>query len=431
MAHKVAIDIASRRPLFRHEVSQARQADWLGSVLLAGSLRLWVIAALSLSLGIFIFAFLCLAHYTRRETVSGVLVPDTGLMNVVAVAPGTLISVHVHVGQRVKANDVLLEISSDRDSASLGSAGGRVAAELERQRAGLESDLANQRHLANDRFAAINDRIRSLREQSTDIDAQIAMQQHLVKSNADLLQKIRPLAIPGYISATQIQQQETTLLEAQSRLRDLMRQRTALGQDLNAAVSERTQLPMQSLAKRNETERGLADVAQAIARNEVDRGVVLRAAHDGVVSALLSHPGQPVAAGQTLLTILPDGASLIARLLVPSRDIGFVEKQHRVVLRYQAFPYQKFGLQYGHVIEVSRSALTPSEVGTVADLKTDEPMYAVQVALDRQAIDVSGHEESLMPGMALDADILMERRRLVEWVFEPVFGAARRAGGKA
>lgn len=431
MAHKVAVDATALRPFFRHEVSQARRADWLGEVLLVAPMRRWIIAAISLSLGTFIICFLFLAHYTRRGTVSGMLVPDTGLMNVVAVAPGTLVGMRVHVGQRVKANDVLLEISSDRDSASLGSAGGRVAAELERQRAGLESDLANQRQLSADRLVAIDDRLRSLRAQSADIDAQIVMQQRLVKSNADLLEKIRPLATPGYISGTQLQQQETTLLDAQSRLRDLMRQRSALGQDIDAAASERAQLPMQSLAARNETERSLADVGQAIARNEADRGVVLRAPHDGVVSALLSHPGQPVTAGQTLLTILPDGASLVARLLVPSRDIGFIETKHRVVLRYQAFPYQKFGLQYGQVAEVSRSALSPSEVGAIADLKTDEPMYAVQVRLDRQAIVVAGHDEGLLPGMALDADILMERRRLVEWVFEPLFGAARRAGGKA
>ncbi|WP_213947485.1 HlyD family efflux transporter periplasmic adaptor subunit [Luteibacter sp. dw_328] len=429
MIHKAAGDLDSRRPLFRLEVSRARREDWLGTVLLVAPVRRWVVAALSVALGTSVLAFLFFAHYTRRETVSGVLIPDAGLMNVVAVAPGTLVSLRVHSGQRVKAGDILLEISSDRDSASLGSAGDRLAAELQRQRAGLESDLANQRHLVADRVAAIDDRLRSLRSQSSDLDAQIVVQQRLVKSGDELLEKIRPLAGRGYVSAVQIQQQEASVLEAQSRYRELTRQRSALGQDINAATSERAQLPMQDLTDRNDTERRLADVAQAMTRNEVDRGVVLRAPHDGVISALLGRPGQPVLAGQTMLTILPDGAALVARLLVPSRAIGFVETKHRVVLRYQAFPYQKFGLQYGRVIEVSRSALSPSEVSTMADLKTDEPMYTVQVGLDRQAIAVNGHDEMVRPGMAVDADILMERRRLAEWVFEPLFGAVRRAGG--
>ncbi len=431
MVDKVSYSATSPRPLFRCEVSQARSADWLGSVLLVAPLRRWLIATLSLALGISIFAFLCFAHYTRRETVSGMLVPDTGLLNIVAVAPGTVVNMRVRVGQRAKANEVLLEISSDRDSASIGSSGNLVAAELERQRAGLESDLVNQRQLTADRLAAIDDRLSSLRQQSADLDAQITLQQHLIKSESDLVEKFRPLLAQGYVSPVEIQQQKATLLGSQSRFHELMQQRAALVQEANAVSSERTQLPMKSLTERNETESHLADVAQAIARNETERGVVLRAPHDGVVSALLSRPGQPVAAGQTLLTILPDNASLVARLLVPSRDIGFVEAGHRVVLRYQAFPYQKFGLQYGHVIEVSRNALSPSEVNAIADLKTDEPMYAVQVALDRQAISVNGHDEGLMPGMAFDADILMERRRLVEWVFEPLFGAAHRAGDRA
>lgn len=429
MIRKATGDPDSSRPLFRLEVSRARRDDWLGTVLLVAPVRRWVVAALSVALGTSVLAFLFLAHYTRRETVSGVLIPDAGLMNVVAVAPGTLVSVRVRSGQRIKAGDILLEISSDRDSASLGSSGSRLAAELQRQRAGLESDLANQRQLVADRVAAIDDRLRSLRAQSSDLDAQIVVQLRLVKSGNDLLERIRPLAGRGYVSAVQIQQQEASVLEAQSRFRDLTRQRTALAQDINAATSERTQVPLQDLTDRNDTERRLADVAQAMTRNEVDRGVVLRAPHDGVVSALLGRPGQPVMAGQTLLTILPDGATLVARLLVPSRAIGFVETKHRVVLRYQAFPYQKFGLQYGRVVEVSRSALSPSEVGTMADLKTDEPMYTVQVGLDRQTIAVDGHDEAVRPGMAVDADILLERRRLAEWVFEPLFGALRRTSG--
>jgi membrane fusion protein len=426
MIHKAADNAGTRGSLFRNEVSRARREDWLGTVLLVAPVRRWIVAALSVVLGISVFAFLFLAHYTRRETVSGMLIPDAGLMNVVAVTPGTLMGLRVHGGQRVKAGDVLLEISSDRNSASLGSSGERLAAELERQRKGLQSDLANQRELEADRLAAIEDRLRSLHVQSEDLDAQIVLQQRLVKSGNDLLEKLRPLTGRGYVSAVQIQQQEATVLEAQSRFRELARQRSALGQEISAATSERVQLPMHGLTERNDTERRLADVAQAITRNETDRGVVLRAPHDGVVSALLGQPGQPVSAGQTLLTILPDGASLVARLLVPSRAIGFIETKHRVVLRYQAFPYQKFGLQYGRVIEVSRSALSPSEVNAIADLKTDEPMYTVQVGLDRQAITVNGHDEFVRPGMAVDADILMERRRLVEWVFEPLFGAARR-----
>ena len=97
---------------------------------------------------------------------------------------------------------------------------------------------------------------------------------------------------------------------------------------------------------------------------------------------------------------------------------GFVEPGDRVMLRYQAYPYQKFGHQHGRVERISRSALGPGELGNA---QAAEPYYRVTVALARQAVVAYGREEPLRPGMLLDADILGERRRLVEWLLEPLY----------
>jgi len=123
-----------------------------------------------------------------------------------------------------------------------------------------------------------------------------------------------------------------------------------------------------------------------------------------------------------------------AQLLVPSRAIGFIEPGSRVVMRYQAFAYQKFGQQYGHVTDISRSALSPADVATLIGERpqTAQPMYRVQVALDSQHVLAYGKPEPVRPGMALEADILIDRRRLIEWVFEPLYGMAHHlAGGSA
>jgi membrane fusion protein len=138
-----------------------------------------------------------------------------------------------------------------------------------------------------------------------------------------------------------------------------------------------------------------------------------------------------VSAGQSLLSILPAGSALQAQLLVPSRAIGFIDPGSRVVLRYEAFPYQKFGQQYGRVTDVSRSALNSSEVATLIGQQSQQPLYRVQVKLDKQFVLAYGHKEPVKPGMALQADILMDRRSLLEWVFEPLYGMAHHLMGGA
>ena len=420
--------------LFRQEVIEAKRGEWLGSIIVATPLSRWALTTLALILAAAIMLFLLLGHYTRRETVTGQLVPNRGVLTVAAPGMGTVTRLLVRGGQHVEAGDALLELSSKQDSTALGDTHTLVAQQLDIQRARLRSDLANQNQLATQQADALRAKVVLLQAQLKQIDGQLALQQQQVSSNQQLLARIKPLGVKGYVSAVQIQQQTTAVLNAQAQYKQLRRQQLEARQQLDSADQQLAQLPLDEATKRNDTERQLAALTQSIAQNEQQRAIVLHAPRAGVVSTVLLKPGQMVSAGQPLLSILPAGSLMQAQLLVPSRAIGFIEPGSRVVMRYQAFAYQKFGQQYGHVTDISRSALSPADVATLIGERpqTAQPMYRVQVALDSQHVLAYGKPEPVRPGMALEADILIDRRRLIEWVFEPLYGMAHHlAGGSA
>lgn len=420
--------------LFRQEVIEAKRGEWLGSIIVATPLSRWALTTLALILAAAIMLFLLLGHYTRRETVTGQLVPNRGVLTVAAPGVGTVTRLLVRGGQHVEAGDALLELSSKQDSTALGDTHTLVAQQLDIQRARLRSDLANQNQLATQQADALRAKVVLLQAQLKQIDGQLALQQQQVSSNQQLLARIKPLGVKGYVSAVQIQQQTTAVLNAQAQYKQLRRQQLEARQQLDSADQQLAQLPLDEATKRNDTERQLAALTQSIAQNEQQRAIVLHAPRAGVVSTVLLKPGQMVSAGQPLLSILPAGSLMQAQLLVPSRAIGFIEPGSRVVMRYQAFAYQKFGQQYGHVTDISRSALSPADVATLIGERpqTVQPMYRVQVALDSQHVLAYGKPEPVRPGMALEADILIDRRRLIEWVFEPLYGMAHHlAGGSA
>lgn len=419
--------------LFRQEVIDAKRGEWLGSIIVAAPLSRWMLTALALALAAGILLFLLLGHYTRRETVTGQLVPSAGLLNIAAPSVGTITRLHVHDGQAVKAGDVLLELSSEQDSATLGDTHALVAQQLDAQRARLQADLLNQQQLSIQQVQGWRAKSTLLRAQLAQIVGQLTIQQQQVTSNQQLLARITPLAAKGYVSAVQIQQQQGAVFDAQAQYKALVRQQLDTRQQLDAAQQQLAQLPLDDASKRNDTERQLSSITQSMAQNEMQRAVLMRAPRAGVVSTVLLKEGQMVSAGQSLLSILPAGSTLQAQLLVPSRAIGFVEPGSRVVLRYQAFPYQKFGQKYGRVTDISRSALSPADIVALVGKQPEQPdsLYRVQVALDSQHILAYGKEEPMKPGMALDADILMDRRRLIEWVFEPLYGMAHHLTGPA
>ena len=158
---------------------------------------------------------------------------------------------------------------------------------------------------------------------------------------------------------------------------------------------------------------------------EADGELLLRAPVTGLVANRLVEAGQAVQPGQPILSLLPKGSELRAQLLVPSSAIGFVKSGDRVLLRYQAYPYQKFGAHEGTVIRISRSALA----GNQKEGSTTQSLYRVLVSLDQQGVLAYGKMEPLRPGMQLEADIMGERRKLYEWLLEPLYSVSGRLKG--
>lgn len=415
--------------LFRREASPEDQHSGLGETLLAGPPSRWLWLCLILLLTTAMGLFLVLGQYTRRETVTGQLVPASGLINITALSPGTVARLHVEDGQSIQADEVLMEISSDQDTVRLGATRASIDEQLAEKEGRYRADLVSQDSVARHQREALVARESLIRRQLDQVGEQVALQAEEVEGSQALLERIEPLGKGGYISAFEIQRQQAVVRAARSRKAELQRQGLELQQQLAAAQESLAKLPLEDATRRNEIVRELADVAQSQAQNDLQRGTLFRARQGGVVAALLVKTGQMVSAGQPMITILPGDAKLQAQLLIPSRAIGFIAPGNRVILRYEAFPYQKFGQQYGRVSIVSRSALTPAEHSALTGRlpPADQgPLYRVDVELDRQYVSAYAIKESIRPGMALQADVLIERRRLIEWLFEPLFGIQRR-----
>ena len=415
--------------LFRPQALEAQRRAALGHIQVNTPLAHWAISGFVIAFIGALLVFLCLGHYTRRATVAGSLVPSAGLLTLSAASVGRVMRVDVHEGQHVARGQVLAEFDNPLDSAALGNTQAFITAQLQRERTGLRQDLSTQQALAASQAQTLRASIASLRAQVTQIRGQLVLQRQEATSMQQLLTRITPLARKGDISDFDLQQQQANALNAQLQVKVLRRQLLTTQQQLAQSEQQWVQIPLNLAAQQTATHDKLAEIEQALANNEAQRAWVLRAPRAGVVSTLLLKPGQTVTAGQSLLAVLPAGSTLEAQLLVPSQAIGFVRSGQRVVLRYQAFPYQKFGLHEGIVTQVSRSALSPQEVSGLMGQQVTVPLYRVMVRLGQQTVNAYGKPVGLLPGMALHADILLDRRRLIDWVLEPLYGFGRRFMG--
>ncbi|MEX1828483.1 HlyD family secretion protein [Luteibacter sp. CQ10] len=361
-------------------------------------------------------------HYTRREQAAGWLVPIGGLANVVAPAQASIVNILVADGSHVHAGDALLILSSERESLEHGGMYAEASLQLADKRASLIADARIQPDEAQRKKALFREKIALLEGQAEAIRQQLALEKGPSETARDLYAQWKISANKGFISKAQLAQQGDVVLQHESKERSLQQQGLALDQHIAEARSELAGIDMETERSIRDIKRRISDIDSSLSSNAAARQTVLRAPNDGLISTVLVHAGQSVSEHQLLLTLLPGKAILQAELWLPSRAIGFLEAGAQVRLRYEAYPYQKFGIQTGRVATIARSAVPAPDINRQNGQEFKEARYRVLVTLDRQTIVTYGHDEPLKPGMAIDADITLDRRRLIEWMFEPFLG---------
>jgi len=400
--------------LFRREAVEARREEWLGSVRLVSLKMGWPVAITGAALTLFLVLFLLFGEYTRSEHVRGQLLPSSGLLPIMAATTGIVTQKHVGEGEFVEKEQVLVEISSERASRTVGKVGAAVALELDNQRVRLMDELDGLDEIAARQQTQLQRRLDFLRRQLLLSDTQLGLRQRQMTSAQALLDRVAPVGDSGQLTALQLQQYKSQALEAEIQFESAQLQRVTVEQDIAEIEAKLVELPTQTEKRRRELEQSMAEINQAIARNEGERSIVIRAPRAGMISGLNIAEGQSVSAGQILLAIIPEASELQAQLWVPASAIGRVAPGGRVAMRYDSFPYQQFGLQYGRIIQIAQRAMKPEEIRSSTGLELDQPAYRVSVALDRQQIQLDGRAYKLRSNMTLEAALLLDNNRLIE-----------------
>jgi membrane fusion protein len=406
-------------PLFRRQVVDARKVDWLGGVELATTRYGAAIASCAGLLLAGLTSLLLFGSYARIERVHGSLVPSAGLLVLSAPASGVVTHCFVSEGQLVEEGQVIARIDTVVDSAGAGDTQERVDEDLRRQQESLRSELAANEALAGERQKELAARARAASEQLALLGAQKDIKRRQAVGAHALLERLQALRDKGIVGSIEWNQREAAVAEAQAQVNAVALAEVEARRALATAQYDAHAWPASNAAERGVIERKLSDIASAIARNEAERAVLLRAPKSGTIAALTVVDGAKVAGGARIASLIPTGSHLQAELWVPSRAVAFVSNGLNVRLRYAAYPYQTFGIQRGRVVDVSRTALPAAEVPRNAGA-IDEPMFRVIAALDADHLEAGGRRFDLRTDMMFDADLVLERQRLADWIASPL-----------
>jgi len=413
--------------LFRAEVLETRHREWLGSVQLTRPVSLRALTLVVSVAAVAVAVFLVVGEYTRKARVSGYLVPDRGVIRLAAPQSATIVESRAREGATVHKGDVLFVLGVGQATTS-GDTQEAIRSTLVARERSLQGAARRQADLEQARVSAIDRQLEAMQHELASMAGETALQAERLRLAQQSLEELEALHRQNFVSSAQIQRKSEEVLGIKAQIQAVERQRAAHAREMAALQAQRREIPLQAQAAQGEIDRDLAALAQQTAENAARGRIVVQAPQDGVLTGVLAEAGQSIPAAAALATLVPSDTHLEAQLFAPSSAIGFVRPDQPVLLRYDAFPYQKFGHQSGRVVRVSPSPLPSSELAALPFLHgtAQEPLYRITVALERQAVPAYGKAQPLAPGMQLEADVLLDRRRLIEWIFEPVLGMAGR-----
>jgi membrane fusion protein len=404
--------------LFRQEAIDAQREKLLGEVSLARPVPLAAFTGVALLFAALLVSFSVWGEYSRRERVDGFLALDAGAARLLAPGAGTITEILAREGEEVQAGQPLIRLSYERGTVSGATSGELVQREINERIIGLEREQLQVRTLGAQQSEILRRKIEDLQRELAQFEIEIKAQQSRLASARNEYQRAEDLFRDKFYSESKLIEFRNNVLDQQVKLEGLRRQRAGVERELSATRAELPTVDMKVQTQIDQVKRQISELQQGSVQEDAKRENVIRAPITGVLTNIAANRGEAVADEAPLAVVVPKGSGLHAQLLVPTRAIGFVQRGQGVVLRYDAFPFQRFGQYGGKVERVSETVWSPGE--KVGPMTVREPVYRVDVRLDSQYVATGDQKLSLRPGMAVNADILQEKRKVWEWVFEPI-----------
>ncbi|AFY49422.1 multidrug resistance efflux pump [Nostoc sp. PCC 7524] len=236
-----------------------------------------------------------------------------------------------------------------------------------------------------------------LQTQSEMAQAQLRLQEEMSRYHATISQiradiQQAKLRLQEQLNSYQsiVQAGKLAVLKSQEQLKDLQTQLATLQSEINQTKSQIASFQLQ--------------LQQRVVRSPID----------GTIFELpIDKPGPVVEAGQLVAQIAPNNTPLILKAQMPSQHSGFLQVGMPVKIKFDAYPFQDYGVLQGRVSWISPdSKIQTTNQGSVET-------YEMDITIDNPYIQAGNKRIPLTPGQTASAEVIIRQRRVIDFILDP------------
>ena len=390
-----------------------------GDLIIVQPTSMYLFSFFLVSIFIILFLFLFLADYEKKEHVSGILVPDKGVTKIYAPINGIVSEISVSQGEQIKKGQQLFKVQIERNTSTEKSVTKELSLALDQQKESLQERLLVEEKWLESETRKRESNLQSMEEEARQLEILKALELDILKLESDNYKNIESLYQSKLGSQTELNRAHKSFLLQKQKIQNINLRLSNTQSTISNIKHELASIKVQFERQEIEITQLIADINIQKTRTDAETVSIVKAPIDGHISSVNIKPSQQLTIYRPALSIIPSNLKLEANLFVPPKAIGFLEKGQEVKIRYDAFPYQQFGVHSGTVTKIAKTVMLPRELETVQT--EPEAVYKVTVKLDKQHITAYGSVVPLKSDMTITADIILTNRSLIEWLLDPIY----------
>jgi membrane fusion protein len=400
------------KDLFREEAIQSRRGRLIGETMIKSPLMSLPLTLALVAIVVSALGLTFVIPFSREYQAVGWIVPRAGLIEVQSPASGTVAAILVAEGGTVRAGERILVVATGAQLRRGGSVEDALIGTSRETASLLDARETTLSTAHRSSMASSDARLASLRRDRSQLAELLKLKREAALVKAAQLARYVQLLERGFGSGIEQQRRETELLFAKQEIIEAEVRLSTFDREIEELRGRLTQERSDYSIALNELQQQRRGVSSDVLQADARRGASIIAPASGRISRLAVRPGQPVAAGTTLLSIVPPGP-LEVQLLAPAQVSGLPEPGARARILVEAFPFRRYGALSGYVKTVARSTALPDQASETVGVKV--PYFVIVVALDSHQRGLISQVD-VRPGMVVSGRIELERQSLLKWL---------------
>lgn len=404
--------------LFRRQVVNHKKNKLVGEVILSQPPSLIMFGFFCIFLFVSLVFFVCNYSYPNYVSATGEI-EIRGVIELRMPQSGIIDELYVSEGENVKKFQKLLNISK----AEVLSNGLSSFEAIKKEYFKKKEIIINNSDLSKKNFEAEQNKYKL---KIKHIDSEIKLVNEIYKKQINKKEKLKNqlykfkfLEKDTFVSNTEVENKEFNIVDIEIIEAELKLQIEKLRGKKSDYQEILKQLKLDSKREENLITTSLSNLEIDYINKETSNTFNLVSPMDGVVSGVQNKEGQSVVINTSLMSIIPANGEWKAKVFIPSRIIGLVKQRQKIRLMLDSFPYQKYGGIEGEIESLSKTTIMN---------KNGESYYIGYALLERNYMNIDGTLITLKNGMKFNIDIILDERKIVEWVFEPIIKIIKRHG---